>query len=213
MANDSTGGVSVMDFSTIGELGKTYRDAALLANRQRTLAELAQSAGPLDYERAARSLFAGGDLQGGVSLARLAQQHYRAPVDFGTAPTPSASTTNRSAPMSAAPPPNASPPSGALGKVLTAGEAARGDEMLRTNPSVGRHMQGPLADWAKAVQDFETDLSPRNLALLGVASHRLSTMLQNLGVDVPSDALVRSALGRSATPAAGMQQPADQREG
>jgi hypothetical protein len=110
MANDSTGGVPVMDFSTIGELGKTYRDAAMQTNRQRTLAELTQSAGPLDYERAARSLIAGGDLQGDLSLARLGQRHYPSIGDFGIVRAPSANPVNVNASNAGASMPGTSRP-------------------------------------------------------------------------------------------------------
>jgi hypothetical protein len=112
MANDSTGGVPVIDFSTIGELNKTWRDAAIEANRQRTLAELAQTAGPLDYEGAARSLFAGGGRQSGLSLARLGQQHVLWPADFGATrapnggePSPAGAAPNANGRMVATAPP------------------------------------------------------------------------------------------------------------
>lgn len=64
-----------MDFSTLGDLPKTYRDAQaqareaqIVENRQRTLAELGQGASPSDV---ATKLFQAGDVQGGLSLAQL----------------------------------------------------------------------------------------------------------------------------------------------
>lgn len=58
-----------VDFSPIGKLGDAYREAQFRANRERTLAELGQGA-PLD--QVATKLFQAGDVQGGMSLANLA---------------------------------------------------------------------------------------------------------------------------------------------
>jgi hypothetical protein len=60
-----------MDFSGLANLGKTYQEAQQKAVRQRTLAELGQGTGPLDYDMAARKLLAVGDREGALSLAQL----------------------------------------------------------------------------------------------------------------------------------------------
>lgn len=69
-----SGGVPILSFSELGDLGKDYKTAQLQANRERTLAQLGQGGGPIDYGAAAKSLMAGGDFEGGLSLARLGQQ-------------------------------------------------------------------------------------------------------------------------------------------
>lgn len=65
-----------VDFSTLGDLPRTYREGRAAAreeeiarNRQMTLAELGQGA---DVSEVARKLFQAGDVQGGLSLANLA---------------------------------------------------------------------------------------------------------------------------------------------
>lgn len=63
------GGVPMVDFSTLGDLPKVYRQAKLERNRQATLAELGQGA---DINTVATKLFQAGDVQGGLSLANLA---------------------------------------------------------------------------------------------------------------------------------------------
>jgi hypothetical protein len=63
------GGVPLLDFSSIGELPDVYKKGRSEANRERTLAELGQGA---DLTETARKLFQAGDVQGGMSLANLA---------------------------------------------------------------------------------------------------------------------------------------------
>lgn len=63
------GGVPMIDFSPIAELGNDFNKARLRSNRERTLAELAQGAPIGDV---ANKLFSVGDVEGGLSLARLA---------------------------------------------------------------------------------------------------------------------------------------------
>lgn len=63
------GGMPQIDFSILGDLGKTYSDAKLKAGRERSLAELGQGA---KIEDVSRSLFQAGDIEGGLSLAKLA---------------------------------------------------------------------------------------------------------------------------------------------
>jgi hypothetical protein len=65
----SLGGVPQLDFSIIGDLPKTIRDARISSNRERTLAELGRGA---DVGTVARRLFQAGDIEGGLSLSRLA---------------------------------------------------------------------------------------------------------------------------------------------
>lgn len=65
--------VPEIDFSTIGNLPKIYKDAQLQANRERTLAELGQGAGPLDYNTIGRKLLST-DPEFGLSLLKLGQQ-------------------------------------------------------------------------------------------------------------------------------------------
>lgn len=65
-----------VDFATLGDLPRTYREGRaasreeeIARNRQMTLAELGQGATPADV---ATKLFRAGDIQGGLSLANLA---------------------------------------------------------------------------------------------------------------------------------------------
>lgn len=60
-----------LDFSTLGNLGKTYNDARVQAVREQSLAALGQGASLADVSRA---LMQSGDIEGGMSLARLGQQ-------------------------------------------------------------------------------------------------------------------------------------------
>lgn len=64
-------GMPKIDFGTLAQLPDIYDKARLGAVRERTLAELGQGNGPMDYAAAARGLLAAGDTQGGLSLARL----------------------------------------------------------------------------------------------------------------------------------------------
>lgn len=68
MAFDGYGMPSV-DFSTLGKLGDIYDKGKLSAGRERSLAALGQGASLADVSR---SLFQAGDIEGGTSLARLA---------------------------------------------------------------------------------------------------------------------------------------------
>lgn len=63
------GGMPSVDFSILGDLGKTYQESKLKAGRERSLAELGQGA---KIEDVSRSLFQAGDIEGGLSLAKLA---------------------------------------------------------------------------------------------------------------------------------------------
>lgn len=63
--------VPTVDFSTLGNLGNDWRKGQAEAARMRTLAELGQGVGPLDYNEAARKLLAAGDREGAMSLAQL----------------------------------------------------------------------------------------------------------------------------------------------
>lgn len=58
-----------LDFSTLGELPKVYRDAQTQSARRQTLADLGN--GSIDTAGAARRLAAAGDLQGATTLANL----------------------------------------------------------------------------------------------------------------------------------------------
>lgn len=64
-----------IDFSPIGNLYDTYRQARMQATREQALAPLANSTDAESFDRAARGLLAGGDLQGGMALAQLAQKY------------------------------------------------------------------------------------------------------------------------------------------
>lgn len=66
----------LIDFSPIGDLYNVYRQTQQKAARERVLGQLGQGSGPLDYSQASRALLAAGDTEGGMSLARLAQQQY-----------------------------------------------------------------------------------------------------------------------------------------
>lgn len=63
------GNMPQVDFSILGDLGKTYQDAKLRAGRERSLAELGQGANIADVSQ---RLFQAGDIEGGLSLAKLA---------------------------------------------------------------------------------------------------------------------------------------------
>ena len=77
------GDVPMIDFSSIGDLAKIYKDSRQSATRERVLSQLGQGGGPLDYDTAAKALLASGDTQGGLSLANLAQAASRDTRDFG----------------------------------------------------------------------------------------------------------------------------------
>lgn len=62
-------GMPRVDFSILGNLGKDYKNARKEATRERTLAELGQGA---SIEDVGRKLFQSGDIEGGLSLAKLA---------------------------------------------------------------------------------------------------------------------------------------------
>jgi hypothetical protein len=64
------GGVSLMDFSAIGNLPKTIREGRMHSNRERTLADLGQSG---DYSTAGRKLLSAGDLEGGIKLLTIGE--------------------------------------------------------------------------------------------------------------------------------------------
>lgn len=57
------------DFSVLGNLGKTYQEGKLRRGREESLAALGQGA---KIEDVSRSLFQAGDIEGGLSLAKLA---------------------------------------------------------------------------------------------------------------------------------------------
>ena len=65
--------VPQVDFSSLGQLPQVYNDARTKAVRERTLAELGNGTGPLNYEEASRKLLAAGDREGAMSLATLGQ--------------------------------------------------------------------------------------------------------------------------------------------
>lgn len=64
-----------VDFSILGELPQVYRQGQQQRARQRTLADIANAGGNIDYGQAARGLFQAGDFEGGLSLAKLADAH------------------------------------------------------------------------------------------------------------------------------------------
>lgn len=64
------------DFSSLGDLANIYRQSQQRAQREQVLKGLGQGAGPLDYGSAAKQLLAAGDTEGGLSLAKLAQQQF-----------------------------------------------------------------------------------------------------------------------------------------
>jgi hypothetical protein len=72
-----------IDFSPIGDLANVYRKAQQDATRQHVLSQLGQGNGPVDYGTAAKALLASGDVQGGLSLAHLAEAASRDARDFG----------------------------------------------------------------------------------------------------------------------------------
>ena len=74
-------GVPAMDFSIIGDLGKTYQNAQRQAVRERTLAELGNNPGPLDFSAAAKRVMSV-DPELGMSLASLGQRQANTDRDF-----------------------------------------------------------------------------------------------------------------------------------
>lgn len=72
------------DFTGIGDLFGIYQQSRQKAARDQVLGQLGQGSGPLDYSGAARSLLAAGDTEGGLSLAKLAQQQYLTSPDYIT---------------------------------------------------------------------------------------------------------------------------------
>jgi hypothetical protein len=73
------------DFSSLGDLANIYRQSQQRAAREQVLGRLGQGTGPLDYNMAARQLMAAGDTEGGLSLAKLAQQQYLTSPQYITA--------------------------------------------------------------------------------------------------------------------------------
>lgn len=73
-----------IDFSILGDLGQTYQKAKQQAVRDQVLGQLGQGSGPLDYGQAAKALFGAGDVEGGMSLARLGQQQYLTSPEYIT---------------------------------------------------------------------------------------------------------------------------------
>lgn len=63
--------VPQLNFASLGDLPQVYRENRVQAARDMALANLGRGGGPIDYNNAARSLLAVGDIQGGLSLANL----------------------------------------------------------------------------------------------------------------------------------------------
>lgn len=76
--------VPQIDFSPLGDLANVYRQARNQSVRDQVLGQLGQGSGPLDYGTAAKSLLAAGDTEGGLSLAKLAQQQYLTSPEYIT---------------------------------------------------------------------------------------------------------------------------------
>jgi hypothetical protein len=78
------GGVPQIDFSPLGDLGNVYQRARQQATRDQVLGQLGQGSGPLDFGAASKALLAAGDTEGGLSLAKLAQQQYLTSPEYIT---------------------------------------------------------------------------------------------------------------------------------
>lgn len=63
--------VPQINFASLGDLPKVYRDARTQSRREMALSQLGQGGGPIDYNSAAKTLLAAGDMQGGLALAQL----------------------------------------------------------------------------------------------------------------------------------------------
>ena len=63
--------VPQINFASLGDLPKVYRDARTQARREMALSQLGQGGGSIDYNSAAKTLLAAGDVQGGLALAQL----------------------------------------------------------------------------------------------------------------------------------------------
>lgn len=67
-----SGGVPIMDFRELGELGNVYKRSQMEAARERTLASLAPGEnGNVDYGAASTALLRAGDTQGAMTLASI----------------------------------------------------------------------------------------------------------------------------------------------
>lgn len=73
-----------VDFSPLGDLYNTYQQSRTKATRDQVLSQLGQGGGQLDYNTAARALLSAGDTEGGLSLAKLAQQQYLTSPEYIT---------------------------------------------------------------------------------------------------------------------------------
>jgi hypothetical protein len=73
-----------VDFSPLGDLYNTYQQSRQRAVRDQVLGSLGQGTGPLDYGAASKALLAAGDTEGGLSLAKLAQQQYLTSPEYIT---------------------------------------------------------------------------------------------------------------------------------
>lgn len=79
-----TQGVPILDFSQLSDLPQTYRNERNQAVRRQTLAELAQAPDQFSYDQAAKRLLGAGDIEGGLSLAKLAVAQQGQNGVFGT---------------------------------------------------------------------------------------------------------------------------------
>lgn len=87
------------NWGTLGEIADAYRQSSQRAKREQVLQSLGQGSGPLDFSSASRQLLAAGDTEGGLSLARLAQQQYLTSPEYITkAKTAEAEVQERFAP-------------------------------------------------------------------------------------------------------------------
>ena len=77
-------GPPLIDFSPLGDLGNVYQAAKQKAARDQVLSQLGQGNGPLDFGTASKALLAAGDTEGGLSLAKLAQQQYLTSPEYIT---------------------------------------------------------------------------------------------------------------------------------
>lgn len=91
-----------------------------------------------------------------------------------------------------------------LSNALVGRDMDKLNELVRSNSPLGRRVAAPMVSWSKAVKAIESDASPRNLAMLGIASRNLSNNLKDVGVTVSPHELVRSLMpADSAAPPAG----------
>lgn len=82
-----------------------------------------------------------------------------------------------------------------LSNVVTAREVAKLDEMIRTRSPLAMKIANPVAEWSRASQAFEKNMTPRTFASALIASRNLANNLKDAGITVSPESLLRAIQG------------------